>query len=73
MTMTRNTRRWIVGGTLGSLALAFGYGYLHRRRDHEASMPHGHGKPKKHKHHDENARGEYGHKKHHHKELEHGG
>ncbi len=82
--MTRNTKRWVIGGSVGAVALALGYGIWRRRtqmqlgpgggREHEEHERHGererHEKHKKHGRH-ENERGEYGERRHH-KEREHG-
>lgn len=85
--LTLTQKKWAVGGTIAAAALAVGYGLFHSRPAHAGLLPVGHpGHPGhgRHEHRQkfshpedrgersqENARGEYGRKKKHHRHREH--
>jgi hypothetical protein len=85
--MNRRTQHWVVGGTIGAVALALGYGVLRKHHVFSSLASRGLTLPRgeygghegheeehgKHKEHDEHARGEHGrkHKGHKRHEEEH--
>jgi len=67
MTMTLTQKRWAIGGGIGAVVLGVGYEIFHHRRV-KAHGKYKHGHPGATEDGGaENARGEYGHKKHKHR------
>ncbi len=81
MAMKRDTKRLVVGGSIGGLALLLGYGIFRstpsfaghgeEHEHHERRKKHEHHEKHKKKHRGENGRGEYGRKREHHRREEH--